>query len=284
LSTSTPYIAVLDCDLQHDDAVLPKMLEQLTNKNCDVVIASRYMTPGGVSDWSKRRQFVSLVAKKLADLLVPLRLTDPLSGFFAITRDSFDRVARQLSNQGYKILLDILLSARPQLRVVELPYTFRPRATGQSKLDMLVVWDYLMLLIDKFVGHIIPARFVLFSSVGALGLIVHMVVLTILIRGFDVIFLGAQTTATILAMTFNFFVNNLLTYRDMRLKRFWPVARGLLSFYAVCATGALANVGVASVLFEREYTWWIAGIAGVLVGAVWNYAMTSLFTWRRIHQ
>ena len=88
--------------------------------------------------------------------------------------------------------------------------------------------------------------------------------------------------AAMVAVTFNFFVNNLVTYRDMRLKGFWPVLRGLVSFAAICSIGTAANVGIAVVLFQRDYTWWLAAGAGILVGAVWNFTATSIFTWRNV--
>lgn len=281
LATSSPFVAVLDCDLQHDESVLPMMLQRLRATDCDVVVASRYMEAGSVGNWTKRRLFFSRMATRLADLVLPTRLTDPMSGFFMIRRTAFDQVVRRLSNQGYKILLDILLSARPSLRVEEVPYTFRTRIHGESKLDSIVVLDYLLLLIDKIVGHVIPVRFVLFASVGGIGLFVHLAVLATLNRGIGISFVNANLSAAMVAMTFNFFVNNLLTYRDMRLKGFWPIMRGLLSFYAVCAIGTVSNVGIASVLFQQHYTWWFAGIAGALIGVVWNYTATSIFTWRK---
>jgi dolichol-phosphate mannosyltransferase len=137
-------------------------------------------------------------------------------------------------------------------------------------------------LIDKVFGHVIPLRFFLFASVGGMGLIVHLAVLGILNRGVGIPFVNANISAAIMAMTFNFFVNNLLTYRDMRLRGFWPIMRGLLTFYAVCAIGAVSNVGVAAMLFKQNYNWWLAGIAGALLGAVFNYTATSIFTWRNV--
>jgi dolichol-phosphate mannosyltransferase len=187
---------------------------------------------------------------------------------------------RNLAGQGYKILLDIVLSAPTLPRVQEIPYTFRTRRVGESKLDSGVIVDYLMLLTDKWIGHIVPARFVLFAAVGSAGVVVHMATLYVaMIAG--VAFTLAQTIATIVAMTFNFFVNNLLTYRDKRLKGLKATVLGLMSFYAVCALGAFSNVGVAYVLFEKQYVWWLSGLVGILVGAVWNYSLTSTFTWRR---
>ena len=282
LATSAPFIAVLDCDLQHDEALLPEMLERLRADRCDVVIASRYMDAGGTGGWAKQRLFVSRVATKLANFVLPSHLTDPMSGFFMIERNAFDQAVRNLSNQGYKILLDILLSARPSLRIEEIPYTFRTRLNGESKLDTTAILDYLALLIDKLIGHVIPLRFIMFVSVGGMGLFVHLAVLAALNRGLGVAFVLANLCAAMVAVTFNFFVNNLVTYRDMRLKGFWPVLRGLVSFAAICSIGTAANVGIAVVLFQRDYTWWLAAVAGILVGAVWNFTATSIFTWRNV--
>ena len=282
LATSSPVVAVLDCDLQHDETLLPAMLHRLRAADCELVVASRYMQAGGVGEWSRRRLLLSRVATRLADLLLQSELTDPMSGFFMIRRSAFDQVVRRLSNQGYKILLDILLSARPNLRIEEIPYTFRSRLSGESKLDSIAVLDYLALLIDKTIGHVIPLRFVMFACVGAMGLIVHLSVLATLNRGIGMAFAMANLTAAVAAMTFNFFLNNMLTYRDMRLKGVWPIVRGLVSFAAVCAIGTAANVGIAVVLFQRNYTWWLAGLAGIFMGAVWNYTATSIFTWRNL--
>jgi len=282
LATSSPVAAVLDCDLQHDETLLPAMLRRLLATDCDVVVASRYMKTGSVGEWGKTRRAFSRIATSLADLLLRSDLTDPMSGFFLIRRSAFDQAVRHLSNQGYKILLDILLSARPSLRVEEIPYTFRTRRHGESKLDSAAVLDYLALLVDKAVGHIIPLRFIMFACVGSMGLIVHLSVLAILNRGFGVAFAIANLAAAMVAMTFNFFLNNLLTYRDMRLRGLWPIVRGLVSFSALCAIGTAANVGIAVVLFQRNYTWWLAAIAGIFMGAVWNYTATSIFTWRNV--
>jgi dolichol-phosphate mannosyltransferase len=282
LATSAPIVAILDCDLQHDETLLPKMLEQVTAGNCDVVVASRYMASGSVGDWAKKRLLFSRTATWLAALLLRSELTDPMSGFFMIRRNAFDRVVRHLSNQGYKILLDILLSARPSLRVKEIPYTFRSRLHGESKLDSIAILDYLALLLDKTVGHVLPLRFITFAGVGCLGLVVHLAALAALNRGAGVTFATANLAAAMVAMTSNFFVNNLLTYRDMRLKGVGPMLRGLLSFYAVCSIGTLANVGIGDVLFQRNYAWWLAGMAGIFMGAVWNYTATSIFTWHNV--
>ncbi len=281
LSTTAPMVAVMDADLQHDERVLPDMIARLQS-GAELVVGSRYTEGGGLGDWNAQRRFISQFATRISRLVVKADLTDPMSGFFLIRREAFERSVRRLSGQGYKILLDIVASAKPPLKVAETPYTFRNRQHGESKLDSAVTWEYLMLVADKLVGHIIPVRFLMFMAVGGAGVLVHMSILTALYQFSQVAFMPAQTVATVAAMTFNFFVNNMLTYRDKRRKGFAGLAIGLLSFYAVCSVGAVANVGIAAYLHDgASYSWWLSAVAGILVGAVWNYAVSSIFTWRK---
>jgi dolichol-phosphate mannosyltransferase len=281
LSSSTRYVAVIDADMQHDERLLRPMLQALEGGECDLAIGTRYAAEGSVGDWTESRQTISQIATALSRLVVKVNISDPMSGFFVIRRDLFDTVVRRLSIQGYKILLDIITSSPPSLRIREFPYVFRSRQHGESKLDPLVSLEYLMLLLDKMVGQWVPVRFILFMAVGGMGVLVHLAVLTILFEVANTKFVLAQSIATVAAMTFNFFVNNVFTYRDRRLKGFWSVLLGLLSFYLVCSAGAVSNVGVASFLFVRDFSWWISGVAGILVGAVWNYAASSILTWRK---
>jgi dolichol-phosphate mannosyltransferase len=281
-SNFAPFIAVMDADLQHDERLLGPMLEILCKDEADIVVGSRYLAEGGLGDWSQRRRTASRVATGLSRLVLRgHHVTDPMSGFFMLKRDVFDAAVRRLSQEGYKILLDILASSPVSVRIKEVPYVFGLRQHGQSKLDSLVVLDYLMLLLDKLVGGWVPVRFLMFTAVGSLGVFMHMAVLAAALKS-GVAFLAAQTLATAVAIAGNFFLNNALTYRDKQLKGLGPVLLGLVSFYAVCSIGAVANVGIANFLFvEQNYAWWISGIAGILVGAVWNYATSALFTWRK---
>jgi dolichol-phosphate mannosyltransferase len=197
-----------------------------------------------------------------------------------LRRDVLEAALRRLSGQGFKILLDILASSPRSLRIRELPYNFRERQHGESKLDTLVAWEYMMLIADKLIGHIIPVRFALFAVVGGIGLLIHMTVLWFALTIAEAAFNVAQTSATIVAMTANFFINNLFTYRDRRLRGL-AVLQGLFTFYAICSLGAVANVGIAGYVFSRNEVWWLAGLAGVVVGSVWNYAISSVFTWKQ---
>lgn len=278
LASCAPYLAVIDADLQHDETLLPRMLAMIKADDLDVVVGSRHTAGGGIGDWDRRRATISNVAARLARLIVPADLTDPMSGFFMMTRPAFERAVRCISGQGFKILLDLFASTPVAFRFKEVPYVFGQRQHGESKLDSFVIWEYLMLLIDKMVGRYVPARFVSFAAIGGLGVVVHF---TTLYFGLKLVsFPAAQAIATFTAMTSNFALNNMLTYRDRRLtgRRF---VTGLLSFYAVCSLGAVANVGIASAAFADHYTWWASGLAGAAVGVVWNYAVSSVLTWRR---
>src|SRR6266436_8849587 len=278
LASSAPYLAVIDADLQHDEKLLPRMLATLKLDGLDIVVGSRYVAGGATGDWDKGRAVMSSIATRLARLVVAAEIADPMSGFFMLRRRAFERTARRLSGNGFKILLDLFASAPTPYRFRELPYVFRQRIHGESKLDSLVIWEYLMLLLDKRVGRWVPVRFVLFAAIGGSGVIVHLVALRLALICLN--FPLAQAVGTVCAMTTNFLLNNMLTYRDQRLYGV-KLINGLLSFYAVCSIGAVANVGIASAVFGEHYSWWISGLAGSAVGVVWNYAASSVFTWRR---
>ncbi len=275
LASSAPYLAVMDGDLQHDEALLPRMFEKIKAERLDVVVASRHVGDGNVGNFEASRVAISNFATRLSRLVVKADLTDPMSGFFVIERTAFDAAMRRLSGQGFKILLDLFASTPQPFSFAELPLHFRERLHGESKLDTLVAWEYLMLLLQKLLGPAVPVRFLLFSLIGGLGVGVHLTTLWTALH--VATFPTAQATATVVAMTFNFLLNNLFTYRDRRLKG-WRILSGLGSFYAVCGLGAVANVGIAASI-AGAHSWWLAGLAGAAVSAVWNYAMSSIFTW-----
>jgi dolichol-phosphate mannosyltransferase len=278
MGSVAPYIAVMDADLQHDETILPKMLEALKAQDIDVAVGSRYIEGGGVGEWGAWRVRASKLATWLSHKATRVKLSDPMSGFFAVRRDRFSELAGKLSATGFKILLDIFVSAPRTLRFVEIPYEFRERQHGESKLDARVAWEYLIFLAHRLSGGVLPSRFIGFSAVGGLGLGVHLAVLSLLFQIGKIDFVSAQIVATIMAMFANFILNNALTYRDRRLSGI-AILGGLLSFMAACSVGAVANVAVAAWMFDRGISWVLAATGGVIIGAVWNYAITSVFTW-----
>jgi len=280
LSSSAAYVAVIDGDGQHDETILPDMLRALRGGALDIVVGSRYVSGGGIGNWQEKRASMSRFATKLSRLVLRGDLADPMSGFFMFNRTAMSDIFPRLSGIGFKILVDLFASASRPLRFLELPYGFRERHAGESKLDNQAVWDFLMLIADKKVGHVVPVRFVTFTLVGGLGIPVHLLVMSLAFAMFDASFIVAQTVAALAAMTTNFFLNNVLTYRDRQL-RGWGLLRGWFSFVLACSVGAVANIGISSFMYDMKFQWVVSAVAGILIGAVWNYAVTALYTWRR---
>jgi dolichol-phosphate mannosyltransferase len=280
LASSAPYAAVIDADLQHDETQLPKMLALLQSGQAELAIGSRYIEGGSADSFDKQRAGASALATGVAKRTLGIKVADPMSGFFMIRRDRFEQLAPQLSTQGFKILLDIIATAGGELRTIEVPYTFGSRLHGESKLDSMVALDFLGLVLAKLTNDVISLRFILFGTVGSIGLVVHLTTLFIALELFNWPFAEAQALGALVAMTSNFVLNNFLTYRDQRLKGF-AILRGLILFYLVCSVGLFANVGVAFSVYDQEPIWWLAGAAGALMGVVWNYAMSGLFVWRK---
>jgi dolichol-phosphate mannosyltransferase len=280
LSTSARYVAVIDADLQHDETLLPRMLDILKRGQTDLVVASRYLASGAADGLSTRRRALSRAGVWLARVLLKSDITDPVSGFFMMRSEIADKAAARLSGVGTKILIDILASAPGPLSVTELPYRFRGRNSGSSKLDWFTVLEFLALLIEKVSGGYLPSKFLLFGTVGASGMVLHLVVLRLLLAVAGTGFVVAQSTATATAMVWNYILNNTLTYRDYRLVG-WAALRGLASFMLICGLGAVVNVLVARDLYVMTQMWLFAGVGGAVVGALLNYSLTSMFTWGR---
>lgn len=279
-SSAADVFAVMDCDLQHDETILPKMLTAFEeDPDLELAVGTRYAGEGGgVGNWSKARVLISRFATNLGSLARKTELSDPMSGFFVIRRDVFEQTVRQMTGKGFKILLDMVLSAGRPLKTREFSYEFRVRQHGESKLDIVVGFEYLFLLADKIFGRFVPVSFVVYVLAGLSGLLLHLVTLGILFRYVGIAFVTAQLTATLVAMVSNFLVNNSVTFRQQRLKGALLLP-GLLAYIAICGLGAIVNVQASEYLFENRIPWWFAGAAGALVGAVWNYAVSTQIVW-----
>jgi dolichol-phosphate mannosyltransferase len=280
LATAAPYIAVMDADLQHDETVLPEMYRLISADHLDLVVGSRNIGGGSMGDFSDWRIKLSRLGRRLSGVERHAQLTDPMSGFFIVNRSFFERIAHRLTGIGFKILLDIVLSADGQVLVGEVPYHFRLRQHGQSKLDLIVGLEYLELILDKLIGSYISVRFVLFSLVGTIGAVIHLMLLGLLLIDERFTFIESQTFATGIVMVLNYVLNNSFTYRDRRRRgtAFWF---GMLTFCIACSLGGIANVLISAEAFRQGMPWFLAGITGLLFSAVWNYGVTSMLTWRR---
>lgn len=280
LSSSAPVVAVMDADLQHDETILPQMLQAIRSGS-DLAVASRYTAGGSAKEGlSPVRKWGSELATRMANSFIGTKVSDPMSGFFMIRREIVEKHAVSLAGEGYKVLMDILWTAGKSLKVSEISYRFRERHAGESKLDTLVTFDYLGLLFSKIFGGVLPVRFLMFGAVGVSGIAVHLLTLQYAISILHLPFAWAQFAAVMVAMTWNFVINNRLTYRDARLTG-WRWVTGLLMFYLACSIGSVGNVGVASWIYSFHATAWLAGLAGALMGAVFNYAISSALIWKR---
>ncbi len=280
LSSSADFVACIDGDLQHDETRIPEMLRILRGGDCDLVVGSRHVAGGDAAGLSSAwRHRLSNAGIRLAQAMLPARLSDPMSGFFALPRPLFESLAPRLTGQGFKILLDLVLASPTPLRVREVAFVFRDRVAGASKLDALVLTQFAGLLIDKSLGGRVPPRFISFACVGLFGVLVDLAVLAAAHR-LGIAFTPAQALATLVAMVANFQLNNSITYRDHRLRgaRLWW---GLLLFMLVCGLGAAANLGIAAALYRQRYVGGLlAGTAGAVVSGVWNYAVSATLVWQ----
>jgi len=281
LASSADFVAVIDGDLQHDERALPDMYAKLARGDGNLVIGTRVSDEATPAGLSPARQKLSDLGAWFFRSIAGVSVKDPMSGFFMTRREIVAGIAPALSPDGFKILVDLILSTRGQLKIVESTYVFRQRQAGESKLSPLVGLDFLGLVARHATGGLLPTRFLLFALIGVVGLFVHFVVLWALIGGRDVsAFDQAQIVATVAAMASNFVLNNEITYRSMRYRGLRMIP-GFLLFALLCSVGAIANVNIAMWLFQTNRAWWAAGLAGALVGVVWNYAASNTFVWRR---
>jgi dolichol-phosphate mannosyltransferase len=284
LATTSNYVAVMDADMQHDETILPQMLGTLREDSLDIVVGTRNAEGGSMGEFGRHRVLLSRMGQKVSNAVCRCDVTDPMSGFFLCRRSFFLEVVRHLNGGGFKILVDMLASADRPVRIGEVGYTFRARTHGKSKLDVNTAVEYLFLVLDKltdkFTGRALPLRFAAFGLVGAAGFATHLTCLALLMFGFHWHFIGAQIAATYVAMTENFFFNNLFTWRDRKLRGMMLVS-GMASFWLACSFGAWANVIFARALFQSGAPWYLAGIAGIILSSVWNYSIANLFTWQK---
>jgi dolichol-phosphate mannosyltransferase len=283
LASAAPVIAVMDADLQHDETRLRAMLDRIRHDGADLVVATRYAGTGSTGAWDAKRADMSRRATQISRFVHEHNVSDPMSGFFMLKRELLNRTIRDLSAVGFKLLLDILATVKEPIVICEEPYTFRNRTAGESKLDSLVLWDFGMLLLDKLLGRHVPVRFIAFALVGGAGVLVHMAIISLLLLKGVVSFPVAQIIAATLTMVVNYSINNVLTYRDRR-RRGAAWLTGLLSFMAACSLGGVINVVIANSFFSNGAPWVLASLAGIVIGAMWNFAVASQFTWQRTRQ
>lgn len=284
LAATGDTLMVMDADGQHDIGLLTKLADAIAHGN-NIAIGSRYVSGGSVGEWDERRFALSRMATRLAQKLCKVRVHDPMSGFFAIQRSTFEAALPTLNPKGFKILLDLLVHAPKGTQAIEIPFQFGKREHGESKLSRRVQLEFIEYLYDVTLGHIIPLTLVKYAIVGLLGVIVHIstfVAAELVLPATSLDLLGFSLPLLLgieAAILFNFLLNNAWTFKSARLKGFAAFG-GFCSYNIACLLGALANYPVTQHLFQQGFPQLVAVAVGAFVGMIWNYTMSRMLTWR----
>jgi dolichol-phosphate mannosyltransferase len=286
-------VACIDADLQHDPGILPQMFADLSNGNT-VVVGSRYVAGGGTGDWNWLRKLESWVATKVAQLVLGVKLKDPMSGYFMLWRKDFCAVQGDLNGKGFKILLEILARLHPSA-VSEVPYTFRPRSAGESKLSSRIVWEYLKQICRLFpVGRRFSKRFFKFSVVGGLGVAINLVVMALLMGPASIRDWRASALASLAANLHNYLLNNFWTFTDRTHRGLRLLFKGYFSYLSMSVVGltittvayAGLNWGLTKFLLlpsQPSRSFAPARLAcqlvAILLGLAANYELNRTITW-----
>lgn len=282
LAARGDVFVVMDADGQHDTALIPRLAEA-ARKNCGMAMGSRYMEGGGVGNFHGFRAFASRLGTSLAQWVCRVRVSDPMSGFFAITRGTFEEVLPRLNPKGFKILLDLLVHVPPDTPVQEIPFTFGERLRGESKFSAHVRLQYVEFLYDATVGRFIPLTLIKYCLVGILGVAVNLAAYDIVSLSLGTSLQSGLFSIPLLAgieaaILFNFLLNNSWTFSQAKLQG-WKAVTGFITYNVVCAFGALANIAVTAFLYRADVGTVGSLAAGAFIGMMWNYTIGRLFTW-----
>ena len=293
------YLAVIDADLQHDPAILPEMVGLLASGTVDVCVGSRATEGGGYGDWSAARRLVSWVATMIAKVLLRVPVSDPMSGYFAITRAGYEGTASQINARGFKILLEFVGRNR-SLRVAEVPYEFRNRVHGETKLNRSVIRSYLLAVSELWLGRQIDPVFLLYVLVGIVGLVVNSVAFTLAeAAGFPLWTTGLNKAIDPIYTSFLFSVqlsilvlfvlNNEFTFWEDRY-RGWKLVPAFLAYEVVSIIGTLIHVAVFTFLQNSGFLLGVLGagparvvnnLTGAVLALIVNWFLNTTYVWKR---
>lgn len=276
LSSNSEYVVFMDADLQHPPKKILELYNEIKAKDIDLVSASRFLESNELLNQGRYKAslFVNFLLKKL----FKINYSDVLTGFFIINRIFFINNYNKLSNIGFKLLLDIILSSKKTIKYSEIPFEFKKRHSGESKLNSRVLVDFISLLIDKIIGKFIPARYFIYSFIGCIGIIFQLTNFYFL--QFFLNFNLALILSILFTIFFNFVLNNEFTYSDLK-KRGYRFLIGLLKYYFFCSFGALFNFISARLIYDNTSNIYFAVLIGAFVGSIWNYSMNTSYNWNK---
>jgi dolichol-phosphate mannosyltransferase len=290
---------VIDADLQHDPTILPEMVRLIEDDEADLVVGSRATEGGGYGDWAASRRFVSWVATFIARGILRVRVSDPMSGFFAVRRDVYERDAPRINPRGFKIMLEFIGRDR-NLRVVEVPYEFRNRVHGETKLNRSVIRSYLLAVAELRLGRQIDPAFLLYVLVGIVGLAVNSLVFSVgealgipqfdtgLNDALDPVY-GSFLLSVAVSTAVVFVLNNEFTFWEQRYSG-WKLLPAFVVFVGMTVVGTLVHVGVFTYLQNIGLGLSVLGdtgartlhnLVGAVVALVVNWYLNTTYLWRR---
>jgi len=281
LLASTPYVAVMDADGQHDPGDLISMYQLMQKNHIDFIIGSRFLENAVIEKHIGFRSTLTHIGNLIANKILNRKLTDPLTGFFIFDRNMMMESIRNIRPSGFKILLDFLYQLRnKKISIDEYPINFKVRNEGESKLDSRALIEFADQIFGFLTNGLLPEKMFSFILVGSIGLLLHLTLLYIFLFPIQISFYTAQIFATFISMISNFTLNNELTFRRNKLRGInW--IKGLITFILICSIGAFANVGVAGFLFNEGKTWWISAVTGIIIGTVFNFSLSKYLVWKK---
>ncbi len=278
-NVNSDYICVMDADLQHDEAIIPTMLNIAEIDKKNIVIATRYNQAGNLSAFSPIRKCISYIATQLAEFLLPIKVSDPMSGFFLIHREVYLSARDKLSGIGFKILLDLIFSSDIKLHYSEVSYKFGKREFGKSKLNFEVILDYLLLLIYHKLHIHIPKTYIYFAICGAIGAIIHYITFMIQFLYFDLPIFNAHVVSAFMAILVNYNLNNFITFKKKRGVK--SPAKSFIAFLIISLFGILISGSITEKLYNLSGLWLLASVFGVIMASVWNYVLSKIIIWNK---
>ncbi|TGL59014.1 glycosyltransferase [Leptospira sarikeiensis] len=296
-SAEGEYFFVMDADMQHDENLLPVMIDHL-DKGSDVIVGTRYANGGSTGKWSFLRKFLSIVATSFAKFFLHISISDPMSGFFGIKREVYFKNGENINPRGFKILLEILGRNGNGLKVSELPFHFRNRLHGETKINNSIARSFLVAVLDLRFGKWVSSTFLLYSLVGLSGVLVNLLGFMF----FESIGVGDLNTGIKFLPVFpisvffgielsiisNFILNNYFTFYETRYEK-WAAVRGFIIFSGVSALGMFVQLGVFQLmsykiapkfgLGENFETRFFCEMISIFVAMFTNYFLNSNITW-----
>jgi dolichol-phosphate mannosyltransferase len=283
LSASGDVIAVMDTDGQHQVESLYEAIEELLVADKDLIIGSRFLNSSLISGLSDKRKKGSLLANSLAKFSLSReysKLTDIMSGFIVFKSQTVLKLVERIDVNGFKFLYELLSVSKGTLDCNEIPLNFMPRKFGESKLDIAIVWDFLVSLIHSLSNRLIPRKAISFAFVGITGVLVQFLISYSFMWLLGFSFQNVLPIAVVSAATSNYLVNNWLTFRVNRLRN-KALFVGLLKFLLVSSLPIIANVGLASSFYKLiSPNTFFSQLAGIIVVFIWNYAASSKLVWK----